>query len=149
MKKYIPLIVLSIVGILTVHSPATSSEEVQSLRTQEIKDSSEKPFVAKPLPDQKPFNRSFKDQPPLIPHSIDDYTIEKGQNSCLDCHDLSNYESSGATKISPSHYIDRNGKTLTEVSSLRYFCTQCHVTQADVEPLIENTFQPTAPPKAP
>ena len=28
------------------------------------------------------------------------------------------------------------------VSARRYFCTQCHVPQADAQPLVENTFKP-------
>jgi cytochrome c-type protein NapB len=29
---------------------------------------------------------------------------------------------------------------LADVSPRRYFCTECHVPQADVEPLVGNTF---------
>ena len=35
-----------------------------------------------------------------------------------------------------------DGKTLSDVSPRRYFCLQCHVTQADAAPLVENTFEP-------
>ena len=37
--------------------------------------------------------------------------------------------------------MDRDGTMLGEVSTRRYFCTQCHVTQDEVKPLVENRFQ--------
>ncbi|MFB1000430.1 MAG: nitrate reductase cytochrome c-type subunit, partial [Colwellia sp.] len=36
----------------------------------------------------------------------------------------------------------RDGTTLSEVSPRRYFCSQCHVTQADAPELVDNTFKP-------
>ena len=36
---------------------------------------------------------------------------------------------------------DFDGKKLSQVSQRRYFCTQCHVPQAVVDPLVENRFQ--------
>jgi cytochrome c-type protein NapB len=30
---------------------------------------------------------------------------------------------------------------LAAVSARRYFCTQCHVPQVEVEPLVENRFE--------
>jgi len=43
--------------------------------------------------------------------------------------------------ISITHFMDRDGQILASVTPRRYFCTQCHVTQADIEPLIKNTFE--------
>jgi cytochrome c-type protein NapB len=42
--------------------------------------------------------------------------------------------------ISITHYMTREGQMLADVSPRRYFCTQCHVPQADTPALIENTF---------
>jgi cytochrome c-type protein NapB len=42
--------------------------------------------------------------------------------------------------VSVTHYIDRNGQVLAQVSPRRYFCTQCHVSQHPDEPLVRNTF---------
>ena len=36
--------------------------------------------------------------------------------------------------------MNRDGNFLAEISPRRYFCNQCHVTQVDAEPLVENTF---------
>lgn len=143
MKKHTPLILMSIVGCLAILPETVSAEELQSLRgAREITAPSQAPEVEKLLPDQKPIKRDFIQQPPLIPHKIDGYIIDKSYNKCLSCHSWANYKSAGATKISPAHFTDRNGKELGNLAPRRYFCTQCHVVQTDVEPLVENTFQP-------
>ncbi len=41
-------------------------------------------------------------------------------------------EFSQATPVSSTHYMDRSGKVLGEVSTRRYFCVQCHVPQEAV-----------------
>ncbi|UCE90692.1 MAG: nitrate reductase cytochrome c-type subunit, partial [Pseudomonadota bacterium] len=48
----------------------------------------------------------------------------------------------GSVKISQTHFSDRDGNDLANISARRYFCTQCHVPQVDSAPLVENTFQP-------
>ena len=40
--------------------------------------------------------------------------------------------------MSVSHYMDRDGNFLAEISPRRYFCEQCHVVQFDAKPLVEN-----------
>ena len=94
--------------------------------------------------DQPPLPRDFVQQPPLIPHKIDGYTVTKNFNKCLDCHAWARAKESGATKISVTHFKDRQGVELSSVSPLRYFCSQCHVPQSDAAPLVGNTFQPGA-----
>ena len=42
--------------------------------------------------------------------------------------------------ISVTHYMDREGNFLADVSPRRYFCEQCHVTQTVSKPLLENDF---------
>jgi cytochrome c-type protein NapB len=43
--------------------------------------------------------------------------------------------------ISVTHYMNRDGNFLAEVSPRRYFCNQCHVNQTAARPMIENTFE--------
>ncbi|MNF01829.1 Periplasmic nitrate reductase, electron transfer subunit precursor [compost metagenome] len=43
--------------------------------------------------------------------------------------------------ISITHYMDRDGQPLAAVAPRRYFCTQCHVVQKEVQPLVGNTFE--------
>jgi cytochrome c-type protein NapB len=86
-------------------------------------------------------NRAFAMQPPTIPHKIDGYQIDRNANRCLSCHSRTRIEETRAVPIPATHYMDRDGTTLGEVSTRRYFCTQCHVTQDEVKPLVDNRYQ--------
>jgi cytochrome c-type protein NapB len=92
--------------------------------------------------DSAPLPRDFVQQPPLIPHTIKGYTVTKNFNKCLDCHAWARAKETGATKISVTHFKDREGQELSSVSPRRYFCSQCHVPQSDAKPLVGNTFKP-------
>ena len=92
--------------------------------------------------DQSPIARDYLHQPPLIPHQTRNYKINTQSNKCLSCHNWKNYRKAGATKISMTHFETRDGQQLSDVSPRRYFCNQCHVTQADAKPLVENQFKP-------
>lgn len=91
--------------------------------------------------DRAPLPRDFVQQPPLIPHGIKNYNITKNFNKCLDCHSWSRYKETGATKVSITHFKDRSGQELANISPRRYFCNQCHVPQSDAKPLVNNTFR--------
>ncbi|CAH2783976.1 MAG: Nitrate reductase cytochrome c550-type subunit [uncultured Caballeronia sp.] len=85
--------------------------------------------------------RAYVQQPPTIPHKIDGYQLDKNANRCLACHARSHAAESGAVPIGVSHYLTRDNATLGSLLPRRYFCTQCHVPQADVKPLVGNTFK--------
>jgi nitrate reductase (cytochrome), electron transfer subunit len=101
------------------------------------------PF-ARPITDDKRVMRNYPEQPPVIPHSIDNYQLTLRTNRCLDCHRRQYTEASGAPMISVTHFMDRDGQVLADVTPRRYFCTECHVTQTDARPLVPNTFQDMA-----
>ncbi|MBI5462912.1 MAG: nitrate reductase cytochrome c-type subunit [Gammaproteobacteria bacterium] len=86
--------------------------------------------------------RDYVQQPPLIPHKVEGYIISKKSNKCLSCHSWANAKESMATKISQTHFEDRDKNVLANVSARRYFCTQCHVPQVNAPPLVDNTFKP-------
>jgi nitrate reductase (cytochrome), electron transfer subunit len=100
---------------------------------------------AKPLPkwnvDDVRKMRAYPDQPPVIPHSIEGYQLSVNTNRCLSCHKREFTEGSGAPMISVTHYITREGQMLADVSPRRYFCTACHVPQAETSPLVGNSFR--------
>lgn len=85
--------------------------------------------------------RDFVLQPPLIPHTTSGYQITRNFNKCMDCHAWSKATAAGATKVGESHFLNREGLELGNVSPQRYFCNQCHVAQTDAKALVENTFQ--------
>ena len=84
--------------------------------------------------------RAYPMQPPTIPHKIDGYQVDLRVNKCLSCHSRKLTEDSQAPMVSVTHYMDREGNFLADVSPRRYFCEQCHVTQSEVRPLVGNEF---------
>ena len=85
--------------------------------------------------------RNYDMQPPTIPHRVDGYQIDKNFNKCLDCHARAKTEVSQAIPVSATHYMDRGGRVLGQVSTRRYFCMQCHVPQDAVRMPVGNSFQ--------
>ncbi|CAI2464935.1 nitrate reductase cytochrome c-type subunit [Serratia plymuthica] len=85
---------------------------------------------------------NYVNQPPMIPHSVDGYQVSKNTNRCLQCHGVEHYRTTGAPRISPTHFMDRDGRVLSDVAPRRYFCLQCHVPQTDAAPIVGNDFQP-------
>ena len=129
----------SIICVFTFAANVSADEKYTSLRGD-----TDIPAKSTTVPvkmDWKPSNsipRTFDLQPPLVPHDIVDYEVNTQENGCLECHADPD---SDAPKLSKTHFMDRDGKTHDKVSSLRYFCLQCHVGQVDAKPLVENTFQ--------
>jgi nitrate reductase (cytochrome), electron transfer subunit len=85
--------------------------------------------------------RAFAMQPPTIPHKIEGYQLDRNANRCMFCHARTRVEESRAIPVSPTHYMDRDGTVRGDLSPRRYFCTQCHVPQDEVKPLVENRYQ--------
>ncbi|NMG37128.1 nitrate reductase cytochrome c-type subunit; periplasmic nitrate reductase electron transfer subunit [Azoarcus sp. TTM-91] len=99
-----------------------------------------------PPPLQNPDNsdvrrqRAYAMQPPIIPHKIEGYQTDRNANRCMMCHARTRTEQSQAPMISVSHFTDRDGNFLAELSPRRYFCLQCHVPQVPAKPLVENRY---------
>ena len=86
-------------------------------------------------------NRAFAMQPPTIPHKIDGYQVDRNANRCVGCHSRTRIEETRAIPIPATHYMDRDGTLRGDISPRRYFCTQCHVPQDEVKPLVDNAYQ--------
>ncbi|WP_260261680.1 nitrate reductase cytochrome c-type subunit [Vibrio intestinalis] len=95
----------------------------------------------KKYPREHEVDSSYVYQPPLIPHNIRSYEVSLNANKCLACHSWKNAKEMNATKISVTHYVNREDAVLADMSPRRYFCLQCHVPQADAKPLIKNDFE--------
>ena len=85
--------------------------------------------------------RAYSMQPPTIPHKIDGYQIDRNFNRCLACHAREQAAESQAIPLSVTHYMDRSGNVLGEISPRRYFCNQCHVPQIEGKVLVDNSFR--------
>ena len=86
-------------------------------------------------------SRNYPMQPPLIPHDIRGYQVNLQANRCMACHARGEIKDTQATMISVTHYMDRDGNFLAEISPRRYFCTQCHVPQTASTDIVANTFE--------
>ena len=86
-------------------------------------------------------SRNYAMQPPVVPHKIEGYQLDKNANRCMMCHARTKTQESQAPMISVTHFMDREGNFLAELSPRRYFCLQCHVPQADLNPLIGNDLK--------
>ena len=117
---------------------AQSSGVVQSLRGGDL----EVTLPVDDVPHQMEGReaRNYRQQPPIIPHSMDQYQIDLRSNQCLSCHDWTKAGDRDAPTLSMTHYLDRDGNQLDTVAGTRWFCNQCHVPQANAPELVENTF---------
>src|SRR5262245_59830507 len=106
-----------------------------------ISEATKPPRLSNNVNDDHRLQRNYKYQPPIIPHRVDGYQVDKNFNKCLDCHARAKTDFSQAVPVSETHYIDRSGKTLDHISTRRYFCMQCHVPQENAPPLIGNGFR--------
>ncbi len=133
--------VLSTMAMLAVTTVALADNQVATLRgAVSLDQDTDPPTIAKVLNTDIRQVRNYPEQPPVIPHKIDGYQIDFKYNQCLTCHSRTAIEISQAPMISITHFMNREGQFLASVSPRRYFCNQCHVTQSDARPLIENTF---------
>lgn len=153
-KKFTTLTALGALAVLSLTVVAALSLQVTekavaqqaggilSLRGEtEIPDENVAPVVPRQNTQPGSFERSYRQQPPLIPHKIDGYQIDRSANQCMQCHDWPYNVDQEAPKISETHYIDRDGVALDRVSPRRWFCTQCHAPQSNAKELVRNDFK--------
>ena len=119
---------------------ADAPVQLQSLRGGTPVNQDNPPTASHQERDHAVSDRDFVQQPPLIPHSTANYQITKNFNKCMDCHAWQKAKAASATKVSVTHFRNRDGTELDNISPRRYFCTQCHVSQTDAKPLVDNTF---------
>jgi len=138
--------ILAALALMTASSALSTfvvaqDKGVKALREAPVNQIDPAPDVYKQSTPAEGFARAYRQQPPLIPHKIDNYQITSENNACMNCHDWPGNTRVHAPKISETHYVDRQGARLDKVAGTRYFCQQCHVPQADAKPLVGNTFE--------
>lgn len=134
---------IAMVTGLCVAVAATSvvAANVASLRGDKSGDMASEMFDKKRVVTKEGgFARSWKLQPPSIPHKISKERINLQENTCMRCHSEEAYKKEKAPKVGDTHFLDMDGKKLEKLSARRYFCVQCHTTQVDAKPLVENVF---------
>jgi cytochrome c-type protein NapB len=140
MKKTI--VTLTATLVVLIFSGAAMAGAVDSLRGgQALTDDAKAPAKKQVLVVKGGIERSYKQQPPVIPHKTDKDEINLKVNTCMNCHSEKTFEAKKAPKVGDSHFVDRDGNVLKTISSRRYFCEQCHAPQVNADPLVENTFE--------
>ena len=150
MKRSVTIILAAVLTAVSGWSIAQQVAGVQTLRGADAavadKAPDEKIYPGKKPGVQKLIARTFKGQPPLVPHATDNFDeITVTENQCLDCHGLENYKEKKSPKLLDSHLVaSGTGKVLMLD---RYQCNSCHVAQVDAKPLVANTFVGNMPAK--
>ncbi|GAA6160086.1 hypothetical protein NBRC116589_22600 [Ruegeria sp. HU-ET01832] len=143
MNKPILTGVTALIPVLLLSSFALAqSAQVEALRGAEVNEPVPLDQVHRTIEGR--MQRNYRQQPPLIPHSIDQYQIDLRTNQCLSCHDWTKAGERNAPTLSMTHYLDREGRELDQIAGTRYFCNQCHVPQADTPALVDNVFEPSS-----
>lgn len=138
MKQLIAIVT----GLLLTLLAAIAAENLATLRgAAELNDQGKPAIMPKVENKDIKRKRDYPMQPPTIPHKVRDYQVDRFTNKCLSCHSRKRTEESQAPMVSVTHYMDRDGNFLADVSPRRYFCSQCHVVQLDARPLVENEFK--------
>ena len=137
------LLLIGVAGLVGPSQVLAASQVVESLRGMEAVPATEPPPAMRDfINDKENIPRTFKQQPPLVPHEVDKYTIDLKQNKCLECHmKQPGKDKAKSVEMSEAHFMDRDGKKLDHPSGARHFCNQCHVPQVDAQPLIGSNFQ--------
>ena len=135
------LLLSSVLLVALTSTLWANPDELATLRKSSIETDAEPPRM--PETENKDIKRvrNYPMQPPTIPHQIDNYIVDLNANKCLSCHSRSQTGESQAPMVSVTHFMDRDGNFLADVSPRRYFCSQCHVPQVDAQPLVGNDFE--------
>jgi cytochrome c-type protein NapB len=127
-------------ALLITATVAVASDNIATLRGNAIDEERNPPKMANVKDDERG-RRSYPMQPPVIPHAIRNYRVDINSNKCLSCHSRKQTDASEAPMVSVTHYMDRDGNFLADVSPRRYFCEQCHVVQTNAATLVGNDFK--------
>ncbi len=113
--------VISLLAVLLIAGVVNAASNVEMDLSQSPEVSGTAEGKVKMPKQQQRMALNYVNQPPLIPHSVDGYQISKNTNRCLQCHGVEHYRTTGAPRVSPTHFIDRDGKVSSEVSPRHYF----------------------------
>jgi cytochrome c-type protein NapB len=152
MKRSVTIVLAAAFAAISGWSLAQQFAGVQTLRGADTAAADQAPdnkaYVGKKPGLQKPIDRTFSTQPPLVPHAVDNFDeITVAENQCMDCHSLEKYREKKAPKLGDSHLAFSADGMKKTVTMDRYQCNTCHVPQVDAKPLVENTFVGNIQPK--
>ena len=138
MNKTVTILLAS---LLTVIVGCASYEPLVSLRGSDVAAADKAPaalaYAGKRPGTQPTIARTFAQQPPGIPHAVDNFDeVTLAENQCLDCHGPANYVKKNSPKMGDSHFL----AATKAFDASRHVCSSCHVAQVDAPALVENRF---------
>ena len=145
MKPFLPRALAILLGAAAC---AALAQQPATLRGSEAATPDQAPqeraYVGGRPGNQKLVARTFKGQPPLIPHAIDNYQeITADENACLECHITDEFKGKKMPRVGASHLepgkVDAEGNPVLLMT--RWQCNTCHVPQVDAKPLVDNAFR--------
>lgn len=135
-------LILMILPVLLLNTSLAGADDIATLRNGLAIDEQAKPAAMSKIIDEDiRQTRNYPMQPPLIPHHTRGYEVNLQVNKCMSCHARKRTGESQAPMISVTHFMDRDGNFLAEISPRRYFCQQCHINQTMVREAVENEFR--------
>lgn len=137
---------LAAVVAITLVACASTALQVNSLRGENPSTAdvapAEKVYVGKRPGQQALIVRNFEKQPPLIPHTMENYEISATENACWECHNSDDFKGQKMPMVGKSHLLGPVVADVTpKLDMKRWQCDSCHVPQVDAKPLIENAFK--------
>lgn len=138
---------ISLAAVLSVASFLSAAQQVSAMRGSDVtsvdKAPVEQPYVGSKPGAQALIVRTFKEQPPLIPHKVDGFDeITSTDNACIDCHIHDQFRGQKIPRVKPSHLVKPASATAEPALDMkRWQCNSCHVPQIDAKPLVENVFK--------
>ena len=147
MKTITTLVIL----LLLAAAPFVRAQPINTLRGSDAASADQPPldraYIGGKPGGQKLITRTFKGQPPLIPHTVANYEeLTADDNPCLECHISDEFKGKKMPRVSDNHLVP--GKKASDGSLVlnmtRWQCNNCHVPQVDAKPLVDNTFAANA-----
>ena len=110
-------LLVSLVGLT-----AQAFADITSLRgVPEIPATTTPPELMAFIKDKENVPRTFEEQPPVVPHESEKYTINLKENKCLECHmKQPGKDEAKSVEIPESHYLDRAGNKLAKPAGSRW-----------------------------
>ena len=120
MKQAILTLLLALVTATLSYAddtlPREAGQDFATLRGGALNKEATPPKISRVENSDMKRKRAYPMQPPTIPHKIDNYQVDLNVNKCVSCHSRKQSQNSQAPMISVTHYMDREGNFLADVS---------------------------------
>jgi cytochrome c-type protein NapB len=146
MKMTLKLSLVALLAVTVVACASTAAVQLSSLRDSSVPTTdtapTEKAYVGKRPGQHALIVRDFEAQPPLVPHTVENYDISAKENACWECHNSDEFKGKKMPMVGKSHLLTPvTADAAPKLNMQRWQCDSCHVPQVDAKPLVDNVFQ--------